>query len=532
MSKVLNLHKESGFDKISKYYNNNVHEPWDKWLEVEKIFSRPGKQGLVGILRSKKDKKIKYVFKISQYVNYLIQHELVVLKALNNLSTYCPHFCRGVGGIISKVDPKISKNTNPFKISSKYPIEKEVLLMENIPKTSKMYNYIRSNKVEDKVLYSTIKQVLIGINIAQEKKKFTHYDLHSNNVMLRKCDKDTVFLYVNGNNHYCVPTFGYYPVVIDFGFSYINKLDEGYLWPSMGFTNIGFTSHKFDKFADPKLFLVTVSEELEDLRPSETSKKLSNIVKNIFSPLKIDWNSGWDISKDPADSDYVRQLLSVYSSNSELFDNYGDYCIDILQSLIALPLQEQNYKKINVPYKAFLKEFVKIENSIGNTFYCLYLLKNIVDIAREIRPDYGNPKTRGKALKYFQKSVYACIDSITKYCRPKEVHFEKMLCSLYCLSKKIEGVLYSTDVSRNYKKQKQYRKMPVKNIEEIYSILDVNIPLEYKFNEDTVITVIDANNETCNVFELNSKDISTLNSEDIEERGDILYDIYKNIDVK
>ena len=36
------------------------------------------------------------------------------MKGLNNLSLYCPHFCRSFGIISCKVDPKCRKEGNPF----------------------------------------------------------------------------------------------------------------------------------------------------------------------------------------------------------------------------------------------------------------------------------------------------------------------------------------------------------------------------------------------------------------------------------
>jgi len=320
MYKVTNLNEESGFNDLLEYYDQNKHKEWHKWLRITEIFPHPGKQGLVGIMKSKKH-DVSYVFKVSQYVNYLVQHELTVMRALNDLGPFCPHFCKGIGGVLADVDPKARKDGNPFEITTKYPIEKEVLLMERLDNTTKLYNYIRSSRIPDNVLHSAIKQTLIATAIAQKKKKFTHYDLHSNNIMMKKCSKDLVFLYVlDDDNQYCVPTYGHYPVIIDFGFSYANSMEDNPVWPSLGHTNYGFMSDRFDPIADPKLFLVTVSGELVEKRPNKTNRKLKNIVKNMFAPLSIDWQSGWDKGKNgkkmkPA-SDYVLRMLQDYNRDS------------------------------------------------------------------------------------------------------------------------------------------------------------------------------------------------------------------------
>ena len=530
MYKVTNLNEESGFNDLLEYYDQNKHKEWHKWLRITEIFPHPGKQGLVGIMKSKKH-DVSYVFKVSQYVNYLVQHELTVMRALNDLGPFCPHFCKGIGGVLADVDPKARKDGNPFEITTKYPIEKEVLLMERLDNTTKLYNYIRSSRIPDNVLHSAIKQTLIATAIAQKKKKFTHYDLHSNNIMMKKCSKDLVFLYVlDDDNQYCVPTYGHYPVIIDFGFSYANSMEDNPVWPSLGHTNYGFMSDRFDPIADPKLFLVTVSGELVEKRPNKTNRKLKNIVKNMFAPLSIDWQSGWDKGKNgkkmkPA-SDYVLRMLQDYNRDSELFAEHDHHCIDLLQSLALLPLQEQNYSAINKSYKAFLDEFVKIEREIGNPFYCLYVLKGIVDVARQVRPDYVDTHTRKQAISHFQRAIYERVDSISKYCRPKEVHFEKMLCGLLCLGRNIEGVLHDVLFTRMKQKEKEYSKLPLKTIEQMYAVLEINIPDKYEFNKNTTVLVMNCIDESCEKLDLSSEDIEDINDTDPLCRGTVLYKMF------
>ena len=167
-----------GFSDLVDYYNKNKEKTFDEWLEFDRTFEKPGKQGLVGLLKPKKsitNIKSKIVFKISQYINYLVQHEYSVMKGLNELSPYCPHFCKVIGTILCEVDSDCRKSGNPFEIRTKHPIEKEVLLTEYVEDSSKLYNYIKSKKIHENVLYSAIKQVLMAIAIAQRKKNFSHY---------------------------------------------------------------------------------------------------------------------------------------------------------------------------------------------------------------------------------------------------------------------------------------------------------------------------------------------------------------------
>jgi hypothetical protein len=512
MEKVNCLNEFSGFNNLVNIFEENKEKNWTEWLNLETVFEESGKQGIIGILSLKDNPKKYYVFKISQNINHLINHEINIMKSLNEISNYCPHFCRGIDILPFKVD--LLSKKNPLNIeNSKKIIEKDGLLMEYLKNCLKFCDHLKSKKISEKTIFSTIKQVLLAISIAQDKKKFSHYDLHSDNVMMKKCDKDLVFLYVlNEDEQYCVPTYGYYPVIIDFGFSYTCDVENDCLYSTLNFTNMGFTTDRFDKIVDPKLFLVTVSREFKKYRNSKNGEILSNITHNLYDNLDIDWNSGWFEDKKSA-NDYLISLLG--DKKSSLFVEYEYYCIDILNSLIVLPIQKQEIKDIRIHYINFIEEFIKIEMQISTPLYSLYILKNIVDCANMIRVDYikEDRELKNNALEYFKHFIYQKINSIMKYCIPKNINFEKMLSSLFFLVKCMEGVLYEVLCHKQNIIEKRYDKLPIKNPEEIYNIIDINIQEEYVYNNKTNFIVIDCLKETCFEFLPTRKQIDILNSE-------------------
>lgn len=331
------MNVDSQYHELVRYFDMNRTKPLHEWLTFDKILDKPGKQGVVGLFKTKQTKPVDVIFKMSQYINYLVQHELTIMQGLKEVSNFCPHFCRGIGMIETLIDAKYKKNcTNPFDITNAHPINKEILLAEYIDDSSKFYNYIRSEKIHEDVLFSIVKQVILATSFAQKLKKFTHYDLHSFNIMVKQCDKDVVFLYkIDDENQFCVPTHGSYPVIIDFGFSYIENLD--YLFPSLAHTDVGFMSDRFDWVADPKLFLVTVSQEIKYKRGTKKAKRFRRIVRNIFNPLTIDWQSGWDELGIKGASEQISKVLDEYNEISNLFYKYDCYCLDIIQTLILLP---------------------------------------------------------------------------------------------------------------------------------------------------------------------------------------------------
>jgi hypothetical protein len=508
------------------YFNKNKNKNWDEWLTFSTTFEKPGKQGLVGIMTSKEDENTKYVFKISQYLNYLVEHEHSVMKGLSDLALYCPHYCKSYGIINCDVDPTKRKAGNPFHIKKKNQvIQKKVLLMEYIEKSVKFCSYIRSQKLEEDILYSTIKQVLLATVLSQNKKNFAHYDLHSDNIMMKQCNKDLVFLYIiDEENQFLVPTLGHYPIIIDFGFSYVKDMDNDYMWPSMAHTDVGFMSDRFDWVADPKLFLISISHEMKVERNSKKSKKLRKIVKNMFYPLSVEWDCGWDNLNNESASNFIVELFEENNEDSHLFREYENYCVDIIQSLIILPLEPRKYDSLDQSFKAFIEEFIKIENQIGNNFYNLYILKGIIDSAREVRVDYFRGETRQDALKKFRLDTYEKIEQVAKFCKTKDIKFEKMLCSLLVLAKSMEGVYYEVIQSQMDKKEKEYKKLPLNSIEQMYGCIETNIPDNYIYNKDTIVFQLDSVNEKCTPFKLSSEEITNLNDMHHLTRGTYLHE--------
>jgi hypothetical protein len=252
-------------------------------------------------------------------------------------------------------------------------------------------------------------------------------------------------------------------------------------------------------------------------------------MKNIFGRLNINWERGWDKNKkNISASEKVLDMLENISEYSSLFREYDIFCIDILQSLVILPFQKQDYSKIEKIFSIFIKEFIKIEKAIGNfPFYNLYVLKGIVNIARDVRSDYSRPHTREKAIKYFAAELFSIVHKVADYCNPKNIHYEKLLCSLLCLGKCIEGVIFETMEKLMKNKQKDYKKLPVDSVEHIYGILETNIPTKYSYNENTIIVVMDCIKEKSDSFTLSPQQCKDINQQYPLSQGIQLYSLYQ-----
>lgn len=527
---MISLNEISNFNKLKKYFDENKEKDWSKWLAIKELpTSKPGRQGLVGLFIGKDDTNndIKYVFKLSQNINYLIQHELTIFKSINKLCNYVPHFCRGFGGIISNIDPKKEKNAIPLihnsrKLDSKHAIEKEVLLMEYIPNAVKLYTMIKKDNIPDKVIFSLLCQVMLSIQIAQQKENFTHYDLHPNNILVKKCDTDLVMVYsININDKvqkYVIPTFGYYPIIIDYGFAYAKSMQETPLWPTMGHTDAGIYSDRFDELYDAKLFLLRMADEFSYYR-KKTTKGITSKIKSIFKSIKedIDMETGWETWDTTSCAIFTNELLDEINESSELFEHYDHYCIDILQTLAVLPLKHHSTKSLELNFSTFLLDFVKIENEIGSPFYSLYFLKNMIEVVRGLKDKYVDKTTSKEAVNYFTACVNDILRSIINFADIKNVNYERLLCSTILLGKNIEGIYYEFMKNRQTKRVKIFKNVPFKKHIDVFNEIRKEFDMEYIMNSNTVVMHIDSINEKCmEITNLNyTGDLNMFNLEEI-----------------
>jgi hypothetical protein len=508
------------YDKIKK----SIGCPNSKDLTFIKNFSSQGKQGIAGLVSAN---GYTLAYKMSQYINHIILHESSIMDSLLSLRNFCPHFCKNIALCTVPVNGNYRKMPNPFNVSTKHPIKTDTLLMEYID-GKKLYSMIKDLSVSDDVIFAAVKQLLFAISIAQEKVKFTHYDLHSCNVLMKKCNPKSVALYVlDDDNQFCVPTFGYMPVIIDFGFSYANSRSSAPIYSSLAHTDVGFMTNQFDPIADPKLLLVSISEEIKRYRSSETSIKFRNIVRNIFACLDIDWESGWDNYDTPGATDHILEEIEKISVPSNIFKKYPHYCIDIVQTLIQLPLEKLSKNDLEISYITMVNEFYKIEKELTSSIYHVYIFKNIVDSARKVRSLYSSNRT--EAVKQFKIDVLDVIRSVADFCIPKKLHYERLLCSLYCFANASQRILHDVIKIKNSETKQKYDELPLNTVEQIYGAIETNIKHQYTFDKYTTINVYDSHNE-CNytISHLPSELINILNNTHPLVQGSIIYEYSKH----
>lgn len=470
------------------------------------IISEEGTQGIVGVVPNKKD-GITYIYKLSYRIDYAIEHECLMAKFLNKIRLCCPHFLQYIESKNVPVDPLYMNQEEPFQLYEKHPIKIQTIFLKYLKNGLEFYDVMAQ---PDFPLFCVVKQVIAAITMAQLLEKFCHYDLHSCNIMIKKCKSNRVFLYkINDNTNYLIPTNGYYPVIIDYGYSYCKRLNGKPLYSSLLFENLGFTPFKFNKTVDMRVFLISLNNDLTS--NGNKNSTLNNIVKNLFGKhnKQIDWERGWYKYKNKSVIDKLCHTLKKIKYNSCILNSENYYGMELFQGIITLPIRKRKIKDYVYITTTLDSELCKLNNIFSDDEdtdcnYNLYILKTMVTKAREIRSMYKKVKTRADSIIEFKACIVKEYLSLTDKPTP-DLNYDVILCSLYLLANCIEGLLYNqiyTSREPNWK---------VDDIKDIFKIIDTNFPTKVVFSKDTKLRVWDGVNLTNKDIELSFKDVYNLN---------------------
>jgi hypothetical protein len=174
-----------------------------------------------------------------------------------------------------------------------------------------------------------------------------------------------------------------------------------------------------------------------------------------------------------------------------------------------------------------INEFIKIENQISSPFYNLYVLKGITDAARHVRAAYMDKETRLDAIRTFRHDVHKRVQEVAGFCRLDKIHFEKLLCSLIVFARCMEGVMYGHMEARMAEKQREYNKLPLQSVEQIYASIEANLPDEYVYTKSTKVFIVDAHQEESVEYKIPETELRNVNKLHPMARGTYIYDLYK-----
>ena len=503
--------------------------PYDKkmekikqYLDFVRIFTTKGVQGIVGLMKIKKENDERcIVFKTSTDINRSIEHEHEVLKDLNNLRNYCPYFVREIGALNIPISSCFIKN--PYDNSlflNEETLPRSILFLEYV---NKLPFYRLCDDCNDKnIIMSQILHVLMGLEVIQTKKRITHYDLHTSNILIQTCEINSVFLHKINNKYYLLPTYGFYPLIIDMGISYSNCLNNKQMMSNTDNYSHGFQTTVYDYLNDVHHFLLTTFYYIEV--DSDAYDSLSNKIKFIFKNLPALRKSGWKMLPNNLCEEVLDRLKDdcLHYKKYELFDEYDKSSVEILNGLITLPIKNYNNKYFGDCFPVFMVEyhkFIDINDFSENDI--LFVLKTIVDCIIK----HNNVET-------FKKDIINTISHVLtynvefEYSRDNElINYEKLLLSGKVFGERLSSVYYSLiEENNNYIKNK-YEKTIIKSPVDIFNYIGRNMTPHFLLNNNTIIyywNIDDEYNKKLNCGKLSKTILNKINNSFFTQKAELL----------
>jgi len=486
-------------------------------LKFRKIYSKTS-QGVVGLV-THTDKR--FIFKLSKHVDFLIRHEDLTMKRLNEMKDFCPHFVGSYGIRRLPVNSDFSESTDsPFHISKEDKhIFQDVLFIEYIKNSITLTSQI--DNLDPRRVYAIIRQVLLALEMGQQYCKFVHFDLHTDNILLSECEKNSVFLYRFQDKSIAVPTYGVYPILIDFGFAHTDAMNGKPIYGPMNSTDAGYLTALYDPVCDPKVFLTSNTKDLKD--ESDTYGYIRRWVKGLFSGLDIDWYTGWDNNDEFGAAEYITENIMEFERKhniSRVFRRNTMDCVCLLQTLTNFPFVDNGDGSIGKYYKPFIQEFNKIESEIKTDHFRCYALAQLVDAVRDSRKE-ASAEAREKAVRL--QFVTEMMKVIAFYSPPSDVNYEVLINSMDNIGDTISTVYARVMKGKKKEKQEQYKKLHTRSIRDMYNFIEMNFSTPFKFDRYTVVYVWDIVDKTYQVHRgFTEKQLRELNDSKMIHLGETI----------
>jgi hypothetical protein len=522
-----------------------------KYLEFVRSFATKGVQGIVGFVKILEN-NLPLVFKTSLDINRSIEHEYQVLEELNDMRKYCPHFVRSVGMIEIPIASKFIKNPydNSLFINEKESgkdedeedeededeedeedetLPRNVIFMEYVNKLS--FHRLCEDVIGDKnIIISQILQILIALEVAQIKKNFTHYDLHTSNILIQMCEINSVFVYQIKGKKYAIPTYGFFPLIIDTGLSYIKTNDGKQMMSNTENYGHGFQSTVYDKLNDAHHFLLSTFYHIES--ESDAYDSLSNKIKIMFSNIPLLRKSGWKKLPNELNKEILMKLKEECRSyrKFELFDEYDSESLEILNGLIKLPMTDhgEKYTSFSECFPIFMIEYHKLINIDDfSKEDVLFVLITIVDTINLYTKEYKRCDNSNISviIKKFKNKFKECVSVVLKNNINYDINYEKLLVSGIVFGRRLETNYYRMIDDNNIVIDECYKKTNVKSPIDIMNYISKNMTPHFILDNNTIVYYWDIDHEMHARLNCNNLSISVLDKINISnfcKKGDII----------
>lgn len=481
--------------EISEIIKNTVYDDRlsviKRHLKFVRSFGSRGVQGIVGTVELC-DSSTPVVFKTSVDINRTVEHEYKILEYLNNIREYCPHFVRSLGMIELPISREFIEECYKFSLFyNGETLPRSIMFMECV---NKFPFYKLCQATTDKnIITSQICQILIALETAQRKCSFTHYDLHTSNILIQHCEPNSVFLYRIGGKYFCIPTYGFFPIIIDTGISYCKCIEGDVIMTNTDNYDRGFQSTVYDGLNDIHHFLLTTFYYIEP--DSDAYDSLSNKIKFIFRHLPVLKKSGWKVLPKEISEIAIDKIKRdcKYYRKYDLFYEYNRPSIEVLNGLISLPIKNRENESFTECFTNMMTQFHKmIDIDDFSEADVMFVLRTLVDCVNSVRKN-----NTGDYIDKFKRDIYDKISIVLhNNVNYKDVNYEILLESMILFGYTLETVYYKNIYENNKIISEAYKKTVIKCPTDMVQYIGKNLTPHMNIDNDTIVYVWDVDKET------------------------------------
>ena len=253
------------------------------WLKNIKAISTESLEGYVMTTDLERIKDI-FILKAPKY-NYSLIHELFVgFFGTNLLRQYIPNFAY-IYGYLNCSSPFIKNKSEVATWCHSGKKNVQYIMYENIYPSMTMKQFLENCSFTN--FLNAYLQILYSLDLASKEIGFTHYDLHTSNVLIRIIDQIKNFYIPYQTNNGIIYLKSYFiATIIDYGFSQIEYNDTNYFNHSVKYaiTEKPFPLH------DAFRFLVDSFARTDQTKNYECRDNIYTILKFFDS---IDSKTRW-----------------------------------------------------------------------------------------------------------------------------------------------------------------------------------------------------------------------------------------------
>ena len=351
-------------------YSKNVELPISKFdfiKDIKKVELKSAYSSVytVDILSD----KFKIIIKTSQQniLKEVYREYYISIAGINNLRYKIPTFVYTFGifkpstdqikrlnlKITSRYQDKIKK-LNTKEITKLELNKKNIFIMNEQIIGESMKQFISDKNISVNEWLDIFIQLLISLEVGQRDIKFTHFDLHLDNILITK---DKVIPYeVNFDNYtYSINNTEYKPVIIDFGMSSItiNGIQSGHINSTL-YTLFGIGP-----------FMVSGRDMHNNLRKTFIigNKEINNVIRDIYTKF-YEINEDIDLFFEKENGNKLKKMDDKYAKSGTTNNKISS----------KTPLMLINWLLTN--YKSHITTLTKKERSnYINLEYCNYVEK-------------------------------------------------------------------------------------------------------------------------------------------------------------